>query len=144
MRGNVKLSASGDSGIPEVVSDPQGEFVDTFQNLGVCVVQQCAKIHQQENLPLDAGAPLLCAGITTYSPLKHFGLDKPGMHISIVGLGGLGHVSVKFAKAFGTKVTVISTSLAKKQEAIEHLGAGSFLRGDTRSGLNMASTDNIY
>lgn len=80
-----------------------------------------------ENLPLDAGAPLLCAGITTYSPLRHFGLDKPGMHIGIVGLGGLGHVAVKFAKAFGTKVTVISTSLAKKQEAIEHLGADSFL-----------------
>lgn len=80
-----------------------------------------------ENLPLDAGAPLLCAGITTYSPLRYFGLDKPGMHIGIVGLGGLGHVAVKFAKALGTKVTVISTSLAKKQEAIEHLGADSFL-----------------
>ncbi|KAM7523848.1 hypothetical protein LguiA_013750 [Lonicera macranthoides] len=80
-----------------------------------------------ENLPLDSGAPLLCAGITTYSPLRYFGLDKPGMHIGVVGLGGLGHVAVKMAKAFGAKVTVISTSLDKKGEATEKLGADSFL-----------------
>ncbi|XP_062100736.1 probable mannitol dehydrogenase [Humulus lupulus] len=80
-----------------------------------------------DSLPLDAAAPLLCAGITVYSPLKYYGLDKPGLHVGIVGLGGLGHVAVKFAKALGTKVTVISTSPNKKQEAIEHLGADSFL-----------------
>ncbi|KAK4356333.1 hypothetical protein RND71_025304 [Anisodus tanguticus] len=57
-----------------------------------------------ENLPMEA-APLLCAGINTYSPLKYFGLDKPGMHIGVVGLGGLGHMAVKFAKAFGCNVT---------------------------------------
>lgn len=80
-----------------------------------------------DNLPLDAAAPLLCAGITTYSPLRYFGLDKPGMRVGVVGLGGLGHVAVKLAKAFGTIVTVISTSPRKKQEAIEVLGADSFL-----------------
>ncbi|CAI9758178.1 unnamed protein product [Fraxinus pennsylvanica] len=80
-----------------------------------------------DNFPLDAGAPLLCAGITTYSPLRYFGLDKPGMNIGVVGLGGLGHVAVKFAKAFGAKVTVISTSINKKKEAIEKLGADLFL-----------------
>ncbi|KAL8476321.1 hypothetical protein ACS0TY_028843 [Phlomoides rotata] len=80
-----------------------------------------------ENFPLDAGAPLLCAGITTYSPLRYFGLDKPGLNVGVVGLGGLGHVAVKFAKAFGCKVTVISTSVSKKKEAIEHLGADEFL-----------------
>ena len=80
-----------------------------------------------DGLPLDAAAPLLCAGITVYSPLKYFGLDKPGLHVGIVGLGGLGHVAVKFAKALGAKVTVISTSPNKKNEAIEHLGADSFL-----------------
>jgi D-arabinose 1-dehydrogenase-like Zn-dependent alcohol dehydrogenase len=51
-----------------------------------------------ENLPLVAAAPLLCAGITTYSPLKHYGLDKPGMKLAVVGLGGLGHMAVKFGK----------------------------------------------
>nr|KYP36045.1 putative mannitol dehydrogenase [Cajanus cajan] len=61
-------------------------------------------------LPLDAAAPLLCAGITVYGPLRCFGLHKPGMHLGVVGLGGLGHLAVKFAKALGLKVTVISTS----------------------------------
>ncbi|CAN1216084.1 Probable mannitol dehydrogenase, partial [Linum perenne] len=80
-----------------------------------------------DSLALDAAAPLLCAGITLYSPLRFYGLDKPGLHIGIVGLGGLGHVGVKFAKAMGVKVTVISTSPAKKQEAIERHGADAFL-----------------
>ncbi|KAL4644424.1 hypothetical protein ACB092_02G163900 [Castanea dentata] len=68
-----------------------------------------------DNLPLDAGVPLLCAGITVYSPLRFYGLDKPGMHVGVVGLGGLGHVAVKFAKAMGVKVTVISTSQEKRK-----------------------------
>ncbi|KAI8536461.1 hypothetical protein RHMOL_Rhmol10G0258700 [Rhododendron molle] len=80
-----------------------------------------------DNLPLDVAAPLLCAGITTYSPLRYFKLDKSGMKVGVVGLGGLGHLAVKFAKAFGAVVTVISTSPRKKQEAIEVLGADSFL-----------------
>jgi len=84
-------------------------------------------LHWPDNLPLDSGAPLLCAGITTYSPLRYYGLDKPGMSIGVVGLGGLGHVAVKIAKAFGAKVTVISTSLKKKQEAIDKFGVHSFL-----------------
>lgn len=91
------------------------------------VVDEHFVIRWPENLPMDRGAPLLCAGITTYSPLRYFGLDKPGMHVGIVGLGGLGHVGVKFAKSFGAKVTVISTSESKKQEAIEKLGADAFV-----------------
>ncbi|KAL8514819.1 hypothetical protein ACS0TY_013782 [Phlomoides rotata] len=93
----------------------------------VMVADEDFIIRWPENIPLDKGAPLLCAGITTYSPLKYFGLDKPGLHIGVVGLGGLGHVAVKFAKAFGTKVTVISTSAGKKDEAIGKLGADAFL-----------------
>ncbi|CAI9276172.1 unnamed protein product [Lactuca saligna] len=84
-------------------------------------------LHWPDNLPLDSGAPLLCAGITTYSPLRHYGLDKPGMKIGIVGLGGLGHVAVKFAKAFGAEVTVFSTTPEKKQEALEVLKADHFI-----------------
>jgi D-arabinose 1-dehydrogenase-like Zn-dependent alcohol dehydrogenase len=80
-----------------------------------------------DNLPLEVAGPLLCAGITVYSPLRYFGLDKPGLHVGVVGLGGLGHMAVKFAKAFGAHVTVISTSPSKEKEAIEHLGADSFL-----------------
>ncbi|TQE14273.1 hypothetical protein C1H46_000192 [Malus baccata] len=84
-------------------------------------------VHFPENLPLDAGAPLLCAGITVYSPLKYFGLSEPGTHVGIVGLGGLGHTGLKFAKAFGSKVSVSSTSPGKKDEALKKLGADSFV-----------------
>nr|QSL78022.1 Alcohol dehydrogenase like, zinc-type 2 cytoplasmic [Nigella sativa] len=91
------------------------------------VVDEHFGVNFPDNLPLDAAAPLLCAGITMYSPMKYFGLCTPGMHLGIVGLGGLGHVGVKFAKAMGMKVTVISTSISKKKEAIEQLGADEFL-----------------
>ncbi|KAI4330206.1 hypothetical protein MLD38_028508 [Melastoma candidum] len=85
-----------------------------------------------DNLPFDGTAPLLCAGISVYSPLKYYGLDKPGMHVGVVGLGGLGHMAVKFAKAMGLRVTVISTSPNKKAEAMDRLGADDFLvSGDT-------------
>ncbi|XP_076920943.1 mannitol dehydrogenase-like [Bidens hawaiensis] len=84
-------------------------------------------LHWPENLPLDSGAPLLCAGITTYSPLKYFELDKPGTKVGVVGLGGLGHVAVKMAKAFGAEVTVFSTTAAKEKEAIEGLKADHFI-----------------
>ncbi|PNY02123.1 cinnamyl alcohol dehydrogenase [Trifolium pratense] len=90
------------------------------------VVDEHFVIHIPDGLPLEAAAPLLCAGITVYSPLRYFGLDKPGLRIGVVGLGGLGHMAVKFAKAFGANVTVISTSPNKEKEAIEHLGADSF------------------
>lgn len=105
----------------------------------VLVADEHFVVRIPENLPFDAGAPLLCAGITTYSPLRYFGLDKPGMHIGIVGLGGLGHVAVKFAKAFGVKVTVISTSLHKKNEAFEHLGADSFLVSTDKDQMQAAT-----
>ncbi|XP_008236502.1 PREDICTED: probable mannitol dehydrogenase [Prunus mume] len=91
------------------------------------VTEEGFVIRIPDNIPLDGAAPLLCAGITTYSPLRHYGLDKPGMHVGVVGLGGLGHVAVKFAKALGARVTVISTSPNKKDEAIKSLKADAFL-----------------
>jgi len=78
-----------------------------------------------ESLPLDAAAPLLCAGITTYSPMRHFGV-KPGMRVAVVGLGGLGHMAIKFAKAFGAHVTVISQSERKREDAMK-LGADDYV-----------------
>ncbi|OIW10635.1 hypothetical protein TanjilG_16007 [Lupinus angustifolius] len=95
-------------------------------------------INIPDTLPLDVAAPLLCAGITVYSPLLYFGLDKPGLNIGVVGLGGLGHMAVKFAKAFGANVTVISTSPNKKEEAIQHLGVDSFLISSDHDQMNAA------
>jgi len=77
------------------------------------------------SLPLAAVAPLLCAGITTYSPLVYAGVKK-GMKVAVVGLGGLGHMGVKFAVSFGAEVTVISTSPSKEADA-KKLGATNFL-----------------
>lgn len=76
-------------------------------------------------IPLDAAAPLLCAGITTYSPLRHFGV-KAGNKVAVVGLGGLGHMGVKIAKAMGAHVTVLSHSPGKRDDATR-LGAHDFI-----------------
>ncbi|KAG2483503.1 hypothetical protein HYH03_017613 [Edaphochlamys debaryana] len=91
------------------------------------VVRDCFALRLPSNLPLDETAPLMCAGITVYSPMKTFGLDKPGMKIGVVGLGGLGHMAVKLGKGLGLHVTVISTSPGKKEEAIKVLGADAFI-----------------
>lgn len=69
-------------------------------------------------------APLLCAGITTYSPLRHWGVGKYHK-LAVIGLGGLGHIAVKIARALGTEVTVLSTSEGKRKDA-ERLGAADF------------------
>ncbi|CAN6688479.1 unnamed protein product [Malus baccata var. baccata] len=78
-------------------------------------------------------------------PFKIIGLDKPGMHVGVVGLGGLGPVAVKFAKAMGVKISVISTSPNKKDEAIEHLCADSFLvsRNEDQMQAAMGTLDGI-
>ena len=96
-----------------------------------------------ENLPMDKGAPLLCAGITVYSPMKEFGLNEAGKHIGVVGLGGLGHVAVKFGKAFGMKVTVISTSPSKEKEAVERLGADAFLVSSKPEAMQVRIRENL-
>ena len=76
----------------------------------------------------EQAAPLLCAGVTVYSPLTHFGLSKiAGLKGGILGLGGVGHMGVKLAKAMGHHVTVISSSDKKKEEAMDHLGADAYL-----------------
>ena len=78
-----------------------------------------------QGIPLERAAPLLCAGITTYSPLRHFGV-KAGDQVAVVGLGGLGHMAVKLADAMGTRVTVLSHSPGKREDALR-LGAQDFL-----------------
>ncbi|HKO95733.1 MAG TPA: NAD(P)-dependent alcohol dehydrogenase [Pyrinomonadaceae bacterium] len=85
------------------------------------VVDQKFVLHVPENLDLAGVAPLLCAGITTYSPMRHWGVSK-GKKVGIVGLGGLGHMGVKFAHALGAHVVVFTTSPNKKEDALR-LGA---------------------
>ncbi|HET9169033.1 MAG TPA: NAD(P)-dependent alcohol dehydrogenase [Actinospica sp.] len=77
-----------------------------------------------DGIELDAAAPLLCAGITLYSPLRHWGAG-PGKRVAVVGLGGLGHMGVKLAHALGAEVTVLSQSLKKKEDGLR-LGADHY------------------
>ena len=88
------------------------------------VVDENYVLRIPDKLPLDASAPLLCAGITLYSPLRHWKAG-PGKKVAIVGLGGLGHMGVKLAHAMGAEVTVLSQSL-KKQADGKRLGADHF------------------
>jgi uncharacterized zinc-type alcohol dehydrogenase-like protein len=89
------------------------------------VVDADFAVHIPENLDLAGVAPLLCAGITLYSPLKHWNA-KVGTKVGIVGLGGLGHMGVKFAKALGAEVTVFSHSPQKESDALA-MGADHFV-----------------
>ncbi|RKQ93294.1 putative zinc-type alcohol dehydrogenase-like protein [Solirubrobacter pauli] len=88
------------------------------------VVDQHFVLRIPDGIELDAAAPLLCAGITTYSPLRHWNAG-PGKQVAIVGLGGLGHMAVKFAKALGSEVTVLSQSLRKQDDGLK-LGADHY------------------
>ncbi|MDF5714255.1 MAG: NAD(P)-dependent alcohol dehydrogenase [Rhizonema sp. NSF051] len=85
------------------------------------VVDERFVLQVPSNLDLAGVAPLVCAGITTYSPMRHWGITK-GKKVGVVGLGGLGHMGVKFARAFGAHVVVFTTSPNKKEDALR-LGA---------------------
>jgi alcohol dehydrogenase (NADP+) len=88
------------------------------------VVDEDFVLKVPESIPYEAAAPLLCAGITTYSPLRHWNAGK-GSRVAVVGLGGLGHMAVKFAHALGAEVTVLSQSLRKKEDGLR-LGADHY------------------
>lgn len=88
------------------------------------VVDENFVVRVPDSLPLDGVAPLLCAGITTYSPLRKWKVGK-GHRVGVLGLGGLGHMAVKFAAAFGAEVTMLSTSPEKEADA-KRLGAHTF------------------
>ncbi|MFN7914256.1 MAG: NAD(P)-dependent alcohol dehydrogenase [Vicinamibacterales bacterium] len=98
------------------------------------VVDERYVLRIPENLPLDAAAPLLCAGITTYSPLRQWQV-KAGDRVGVIGLGGLGHMGVKLAAAMGARVTVFSTSDRKRADAAR-LGATGFVNTSATGALD--------
>jgi uncharacterized zinc-type alcohol dehydrogenase-like protein len=93
------------------------------------VVDEDFVLRIPDDMDLAAAAPLLCAGITTYSPLRHWGAG-PGKRVAVVGLGGLGHMAVKLAKAMGAEVTVLSQSLRKQQDGLRLGADGYFATSD--------------
>ena len=108
----------------------QGGYSNTI------VVHEDFTLRIPKNLDLAAVAPLLCAGITTYSPLRHWKVGK-GHKLAVLGLGGLGHMAVKFGVAFGADVTVLSTSPEKEKDAMK-LGAHHFINTKDEEQVNDA------
>ena len=103
------------------------------------VVDENFVVRIPDALPLDRAAPLLCAGITTYSPLRHWNAG-PGKKVAIVGMGGLGHVGVKIAHALGADVTVLSQTLSKQSDG-KRLGADQYYAtGDPETFTKLAGT----
>jgi len=96
----------------------QGGYSDAI------VVDESYVLRIPDAIPLDKAAPLLCAGITTYSPLRHWGAG-PGKRVAVIGLGGLGHLGVKLAAAMGAEVAVLSQSLKKMEDGLR-LGASEY------------------
>ena len=128
--GNVgTYNATGKDGVPTY-----GGYSDNI------VVNEDFVLHISDKLSLAEVAPLLCAGITTYSPLRHWKVGK-GHKLAVLGLGGLGHMAVKFGVAFGADVTVLSTS-ASKEEAAKALGAHHFIV--TKDAAQVASVKNSF
>lgn len=115
-----------------------GEFTQGGYSTHIVVDENYA-VRIPEALPLDAAAPLLCAGITLYSPLAHWQAG-PGKKVAVVGLGGLGHMGVKIAHAMGAEVTVLSQSLRKKDDGLR-LGADHYhATSDPATFLALADT----
>ena len=109
----------------------QGGYADTI------LVSDRFVLHIPDGLDPKAAGPLLCAGITTYSPLRHWKIG-PGHRVAVVGLGGLGHLGLKFAKAFGAEVTLITRSPGKEEEA-RRLGADHVLISTDAAQMGAAS-----
>ncbi|KUP22564.1 NAD(P)-dependent alcohol dehydrogenase [Paenibacillus sp. DMB5] len=103
--------------------DRYGQYTQGGYSTHIVVTEDFV-VRIPDGLELDAAAPLLCAGITTYSPLRHWGAG-PGKKIAVVGLGGLGHMAVKLAHAMEAEVTVLSQSLKKKEDGLQ-LGADHY------------------
>ncbi|MEV6348042.1 NAD(P)-dependent alcohol dehydrogenase [Actinoplanes sp. NPDC051851] len=93
------------------------------------VVDQDFVLRVPESIPYEAAAPLLCAGITTYSPLSHWRAG-PGRRVAVVGMGGLGHMAVKIAAAMGAEVTVLSQTLGKREDGLAFGAKDYYATGD--------------
>ncbi|OXS79921.1 NAD(P)-dependent alcohol dehydrogenase [Domibacillus enclensis] len=103
------------------------------------VVTEGFVVRIPDSIELDAAAPLLCAGITTYSPLNHWNAG-PGKKVAVVGLGGLGHMGVKIAHAMGAEVTVLSQTLNKKEDGLAFGAAHYYATQDPKTFEKLAGT----
>ena len=129
LKGNVPTYA----GVDKYGEPTQGGYATHI------VVTEDFVVRIPDNIELDAAAPLLCAGITTYSPLNHWGAG-PGKKVAIVGMGGLGHMAVKIASAVGAEVTVLSQTLSKKEDGLEFGAKDYYATSDPETFSKLAGT----
>jgi uncharacterized zinc-type alcohol dehydrogenase-like protein len=115
LAGEEQYCLNGNTGTYTAV-DRDGTITQGGYSTHIVVVEDFV-LRIPESIPFEAAAPLLCAGITTYSPLAHWKAG-PGMRVAVVGMGGLGHMAVKIAAAMGAEVTVLSQSLSKKDDGV--------------------------
>ncbi|PYI50862.1 NAD(P)-dependent alcohol dehydrogenase [Paenibacillus flagellatus] len=121
-RGEEQYCLSGNTGTYAAI-DRYGQYTQGGYSTHIVVTEDFV-VRIPDGMELDVAAPLLCAGITTYSPLRHWGA-APGKKIAVVGFGGLGHMAVKLAHAMGAEVTVLSQTLKKKEDGLR-LGADHY------------------
>ncbi|HWS39505.1 MAG TPA: NAD(P)-dependent alcohol dehydrogenase [Actinoplanes sp.] len=125
--GYEQYCANGNTGTYAAV-DKDGTVTQGGYSTHIVVVEDFV-LRVPESIPHEAAAPLLCAGITTYSPLAHWKAG-PGKKVAVVGLGGLGHMGVKIAAAMGAEVTVLSQTLSKKDEGLAMGAQHYYATGD--------------
>lgn len=121
-KGEEQYCLNGNTGTYGAI-DRYGQYTQGGYSTHIVVTENFV-VRIPDSIELDIAAPLLCAGITTYSPLRHWGA-APGKKVAVVGLGGLGHMAVKLAHAMGAEVTVLSQTLKKKEDGLR-LGADHY------------------
>lgn len=129
LKGNIQTYA----GVDKYGEPTQGGYSTHI------VVQEEFVLRIPDSIELDAAAPLLCAGITTYSPLNHWEAG-PGKKVAVVGMGGLGHMAVKIAHAMGAEVTVLSQTLNKKEDGLKFGADHYFATSDPETFKKLAGT----
>lgn len=121
-KGEEQYCLNGNTGTYAAI-DKYGQYTQGGYSTHIVVTEDFV-VRIPDGIALDVAAPLLCAGITTYSPLRHWGA-APGKKIAVVGFGGLGHMAVKLAHAMGAEVTVLSQTLKKQEDGLK-LGADHY------------------
>lgn len=121
-KGDEQYCLNGNTGT-YAATDRYGQYTQGGYSTHIVVTEDFV-VRIPDSIGLDASAPLLCAGITTYSPLRHWGAG-PGKKVAVVGFGGLGHMAVKLAHAMGAEVTVLSQTLKKQEDGLR-LGASHY------------------
>jgi uncharacterized zinc-type alcohol dehydrogenase-like protein len=136
-KGVEQYCLNGNTGTYAAI-DRYGQYTQGGYSTHIVVTEDFV-VRIPDGIELDVAAPLLCAGITTYSPLRHWGA-APGKKVAVVGLGGLGHMAVKLAHAMGAEVAVLSQTLKKKEDGLK-LGADHYYAtSDPETFKKLAST----